>query len=74
MKIGVVIEGLFSFLLSHLLKLGGSFEISRGPLASPVPAPLWHQRGGESQVASVLSGFSSLAPVDRKVFFSPHLN
>lgn len=36
MKIGVVIEGLFSFLLSHLSKLGGSFEITRGHLASPV--------------------------------------
>lgn len=37
MKISVVIEGLFSFLLSHLLKLGGSFEISCCHLASPVP-------------------------------------
>lgn len=36
MKISVVIEGLFSFLLSPLLKLGGSFEISRGHLATPV--------------------------------------
>lgn len=36
MKISVGIEGLFSFPLSPLLKLGGSFELSRGHLATPV--------------------------------------
>lgn len=67
MKIGMVIGGR-SPSLSHLLKLGGSFETAHGHLA----------RAGESQQytlsASVLSGLSSLALVVRKVaFFSPPL-
>lgn len=71
--------GPFSFPLSHLLKLGGSFETTCGHLTRTVPGSTTALEGGESQQhalhASVLSGLSSLAPLVGKVafFFYPSL-
>lgn len=76
MKIGVVIEGLFSFLLSHLLKLGGSFEISHGHLASPVPGSTVAPEGRGKPGCICVTWVFQPGPgrQESRFFFSPHLN
>lgn len=73
MKIGVVIEGLFSFLLSHLLKVGGSFEIPCGHLASPVPGSTVAPEGREEPGGICVVWIFQLGSGRQESLFPPSL-